>query len=217
VKVLVVDDHRLFVDVLVPTLQSMGIDVPATAHTAEGAVAAAKRARPDLVLLDLGLPDASGLTTGKQILEECPEAKVVILTALSDLRLVEEAVRLGFHGYLRKDVPLEMFVPSIRATLEGQLVVPHGFGRPNLESGSAEERNALLLLRQLTPREIEILTMLPEGCSTGEIARRTGISVSTVRTHVQRILAKLQVHSRLEAAAFAVRYAPQLGGRERSA
>jgi NarL family two-component system response regulator LiaR len=159
--------------------------------------------RPDLILIDIGLPDESGLVAGRRILEEYPDAKVVALTALLSPATVREAVRIGFHGYITKDTPVARFASSLRAIMDGQVVFPRrlasALGRSREDDGSE------LLAAQLTARELEVLGLMAEGISGTDIARRLGISTNTVRTHIQSILTKLQVHSRLEAVAFALR------------
>ena len=202
-KAIVVDDHRLFVDVIKALLERMGFDVVAIASSAEEALALSGYT-PDLVLVDVGLPDQSGLVLGRALLDAFPGAKVLALTALDDPRAVEEAARSGFHGYLLKDQPVTQFSESIRSSLEGEFVFPRRFVSPS--DARASRDDSRLFADQLTPREREVLSLLVEGASGQIVARRLGISSNTVRTHVQSILAKLQVHSRLEAVAFAVRH-----------
>ncbi len=161
--------------------------------------------RPDVILLDLGLPDRSGLAVGREILESWPEAKLMVLTALDDPKAVEEAMRAGFRGYLTKDTPVSRFVSSIEAIVAGQEVFPHRFAQADAAPGVPND-SVWLLISQLTPREREVLGLLVEGADGRTIATRLGISRNTVRTHVQSILTKLQVHSRLEAATLAVRH-----------
>ena len=172
--------------------------------TGRAALAFLEDDRPDVILLDLGLPDRSGLAVGREILESWPEAKLVVLTALDDPKAVEEAVRAGFRGYLTKDTPVSRFVSSIEAIVAGQYVFPHRFAQRMRRPGSND--SVWLLISQLTPREREVLGLLVEGADGRTIATRLGISRNTVRTHVQSILTKLQVHSRLEAATLAVRH-----------
>jgi len=203
VKAIVIDDHRLFVDVIKALLERMGFEVIAVASSAEEALALSG-AEPDLVLVDVGLPDQSGLVLGSTLLDLFPGAKILALTALDDPRAVEEAARSGFHGYLLKDQPVTQFSESIRAVLEGQHVFPRRFVTSSDARGPVD--GSRLFADQLTPREREVLALLVEGASGQTVARRLGISSNTVRTHVQSILAKLQVHSRLEAVAFAVRH-----------
>jgi DNA-binding NarL/FixJ family response regulator len=168
--------------------------------TAAGGSAGVREHRPDLVLLDLGLPDGSGLELGKDILEESPETKVVALTALEDERSVQDALKAGFHGYLTKQTEAERFKHALRSIVDGQIVFPQ-----RQKGRSRERTDDELMAEQLTTREVEVLQLLAEGASSGGIADQLRVSPNTVRTHVQGILSKLQLHSRLEAAAFAVR------------
>jgi DNA-binding NarL/FixJ family response regulator len=183
----------------------MGLDVLPVVTTADEALAAARAQHPDLVLVDIGLPDRSGISLGEQILQELPGTKVVALTAIEDASLVREALRVGFAGYITKDTEADKFVRSLRSVLGGQVVVPASASRAVVGNGSGSSDHDLIY-SQLTPRELEVLRLLVEGNSSREIAHALGVSPNTVRTHVQGILAKLQVHSRLEAAAFAVRH-----------
>jgi len=178
----------------------MGTSVLGIYPTAEQGLAGAREHRPDMVLLDIGLPDRSGLELGREILEELPETKVVAVTALDDEKTVQEAFRAGFNGYLTKQTETERFSQALRSIEDGQTVFPKrkvgGFrGRTGDE----------LLAEQLTNREVEVLQLLTEGATSDHMAEELSVSPNTVRTHVQGILGKLQVHSRLEAAAFAVR------------
>ena len=156
--------------------------------------------------MDIGLPDQSGLAVGKQILAESQQTKVCAVTALDDPRAVKEAVRLGFHGYIMKETPIPRFVASVLAVMSGQLVVPHRVGARVAGVRTSGEHAVARLADQLTSRERDVLELLAEGLHTDAVADRLRISRNTVRTHVQSIFAKLQVHSRLEAATFAVRH-----------
>ena len=167
---------------------------------------AAARIRPDLILVDLGLPDENGLVIGQKLSEMLPEARIVAVTALNDGKAVRQALRSGFHGYLTKDAQVKQFVNAISTVLDGQVVVPRPAVRRMAGARTPEEQQAVFLAEQLTPREREILALLAEGSDGVDIARKLSVSKNTVRTHVQNILSKLQVHSRLEAAAFAIRY-----------
>jgi two-component system nitrate/nitrite response regulator NarL len=208
VRVLIVDDHKLFAEAIRWALSGdgYGMEVLPVATSAKDGLAEAVSRRPDLVLVDLGLPDLSGVDLGRKILEKCEGVIVVAVTALSDPRLLKETIKAGFHGYITKDTPIARFVDSIKAAMSGQVVVPHRLAARAAGAPSPEERDAGLLARQLTNREVNVLEMLVEGTRSDDIAKRLLISPNTVRTHIQNILTKLQVHSRLEAAAFAVRH-----------
>ena len=198
---MIVDDHRLFADAIRVTLTEMGMSVLGVYTTADTGLAGAREHRPDMVLLDLGLPDRPGLELGREILEELPETKVVALTALEDEKSVQDALKAGFHGYLTKQTEAARFQRALRSVQDGQSVFPQRQVGRNRERTDDE-----LMAEQLTTREVEVLQLLAEGASSGQIAEQLRVSPNTVRTHVQGILSKLQVHSRLEAAAFAVRH-----------
>jgi len=205
-RVLLIDAHRLFADVIQTVLEGAGMEVVMVSTTAYQGIQAAEHLRPEIVLIDLALPDASGIEAGAAILKAVPGVKVLALTAVNDPRTVAEALRLGFHGYLTKDTPLTHFVGLINAAIAGQVVLPHRLAAGAAGARSQEERNAALLADQLTAREKEVLAQLVAGRSSVEMSRHFSVSPNTIRTHVQSIFAKLQVHSRLEAATFAVRY-----------
>ena len=157
----------------------------------------------DLVLMDIGLPDGNGLSVGAQIVAEHDDLKVLAVTALEDRDAAVQAIRSGFHGYITKDTDLTRFLAAIDSALSGQVVMPRRLMR-NETANRGDSMAALIA--SLTAREREILALLTEGMSGEHIAEALGISQNTVRTHVQSILTKLQVHSRLEAAAFAVQH-----------
>lgn len=205
-RVLIVDDHSLFTDAMRMALEDRGLSVLGVASTAAEGIRIANRNEFDLALVDLGLPDADGLEVAKTLAKICPNAKVLIVTASNDPDMVRETMRLGLHGFLPKDTPLDLFMRSVSAALKGQMIIPHRLANVAAGAMSEDERDARLRARQLTARELEILAMLAEGASSADIRGRLVVSPNTVRTHIQNILSKLQVHTRLEAATFAVRY-----------
>lgn len=178
----------------------------AVATTATEALESVDRERPDIVLVDIRLPDESGLDVGRKILERFPDVRVVAVTAITDVDVMREAIGMGFGGFLTKDTPVGDFVGHLEAILAGQVVVTGRLTQMKGKAPTPADDDAALLARQLTARELEVLALLAEGSSGPEIARRLTVSSNTVRTHIQNILTKLQVHSRLEAAAFAVRH-----------
>jgi two-component system, NarL family, nitrate/nitrite response regulator NarL len=206
VRVLVVDDHALFTDAILPVLREMGMEVQGVARSGSEGLLQARAARPELVMVDLGLPDMSGIDLGRLILAEFPGTTVLALTGRKDPQAVSEASAAGFAGYLTKDTPLPKFADRIRAALRGEVVAPQRMETPRVVTRTAEEQSAALLAGQLTPRELEVLSLLVTGSDNADIARRLSVSANTVRTHVQSILTKLGVRSRLQAAAFAVRH-----------
>jgi DNA-binding NarL/FixJ family response regulator len=205
-RVLIVDDHALFSEALGPLLAQNGMEVLGTAGSGAEALEAVRLHDPEVVLIDLGLPDMPGLELGKEILDEKPRIKVLAVTGMDHARVAREVLRAGFHGFLTKDTPLPQFIKSVKAVLEGQVINLPRREAATPSIGDEEQRDAALLAGQLTPRELEVLEILVRGGSNAEIARELALSPNTVRTHVQSILTKLQVRSRLEAAAFAVRF-----------
>ncbi len=147
-----------------------------------------------------------GIDVGARIVELQPQAIVLALTAIDDQRFVAPVLQAGFSGYLTKGLRIAGLVSAITAALEGQLVTPGLSTGSGGASRTRTQQHVELLASTLTPREREVLAHLADGENGQEIAREMSISVHTVRTHVQSILAKLQVHSRLEAAMFAVRH-----------
>lgn len=168
------------------------------------AIAFLETDRADVVLMDLGLPDRSGLAVGQEILERWPDMKILAVTALDEPKAVDDALQTGFRGYLTKDTPVASFISSLEALVDGQVVTPHRLIPGDHRRSPGDDIS--LLVTQLTSREREVLGLLIDGADGQTMARRLGISRNTVRTHVQSILTKLQVHSRLEAATFAVRH-----------
>ena len=204
-RVLVVDDHALFTDAILPTLEGLKWDVVAVVRRGDEAIETARRERPDVVMVDLGLPDIGGITVGRTILEELPGTTVIALTGRNDSEALHQVRAAGFHGFLSKDIPLPRFSEALTAAVRGETVVFH---RPVVDSRPVTpvDRDAELLASQLTPRERQVLALLVEGNDNTQIARRLSVSANTVRTHVQSILTKLGVRSRLQAAAFAVKH-----------
>lgn len=205
-RFLIVDDHKLFGEAFRALLEDQGMDVLGVAATGGEAMRIVQEERPDVVLLDIGLPDENGIEVGRRILEQFPETKVVALTGLDDHQAARSAVRAGFHAFLTKDSSAAQFVNSLRTALNGQVVVAQRLAKAAAGAPSPAEEHAALLAKQLTRRELEVLSLLAEGAGSSVIASRLSLSPNTVRTHIQNILTKLQVHSRLEAAAFAVRH-----------
>lgn len=218
-KVLVVDDHVLFTDAFLPVLEGMEeLVVLGVARTGREGLALARRKRPQMALVDLGLPDMSGIALGRQLLEEFPGIRVIALTGRKDSEAVNEALGAGFIGYLTKDIRMTSFAERVRSALEGEVVRPEPGPAPRRMARTPEAENAALLARQLTKRELQVLALLVEGSDNTEIARALNVSANTVRTHVQSILTKLGVRSRLQAAAFAVRHrVVEVGGGRRLA
>jgi len=190
------------VDAVRPTLLGLGADDIVVAYTGSDGVAAAKRSELDVALVDIGLPDRSGLSVGREIMDLDSRTLVVALTAVKDALIARHALKLGFAAYLPKDISLDIFAQGMRDVLRGRRIDLSSAGPSTSRRPSRTEpwREG----SDLTGRELEVLSLLVEGCTGPTIATRLGISRNTVRTHIQSILTKVQVHSRLQAVAFAV-------------
>jgi two-component system nitrate/nitrite response regulator NarL len=190
------------VDAVRPTLLGLGAEEIVVAYTGSDGVAAAKRSELDVALVDIGLPDRSGLSVGREIMDLDSRTLVVALTAVKDALIARHALKLGFAAYLPKDISLDIFAQGMRNVLRGRRIDLSSAGPSTSPRPSRTEpwREG----SDLTGRELEVLSLLVEGCTGPTIATRLGISRNTVRTHIQSILTKVQVHSRLQAVAFAV-------------
>ena len=206
-RVLIVDDHRLFADLITPPLEERGHTVIGLATTGPSALATVRHERPELVLLDLSLGGEDGISIGRRILSDFPDTKLIAVTTYTDCEAVRNAAEAGFKACVTKDTPLNHFVATIQGVLDGQTVV-------SLPASSRVGRGSMTRVRGgvqsssvelLTPREYEVLMLLAEGANSSEMAERLVLSPNTIRTHVQSVLTKLHVHSRIEAAATAVR------------
>ncbi|MGH2751104.1 MAG: response regulator [Actinomycetota bacterium] len=204
-RVLIVDDHALFADALERVLKNQNMELRLV-NTATEALELAPVYKPNIALLDLGLPDMSGIELGEKLLALLDGIKILAVTAMNEPHTLRASIKAGFHGFITKSMPLQQFVASIETALSGQMVMPHRLASPVAGQMSPEEKQTSLLIKQLTQREIEVLTLLARGSSGEEIAQALSVSRNTVRSHVQNILTKLQVHSRLEAVAFAARH-----------
>jgi len=190
------------VDAVRPTLLGLGAEDTVVAYTGSDGVAVAKRSELDVALVDIGLPDRSGLSVGREIMDLDSRTLVVALTAVKDALIARHALKLGFAAYLPKDISLDIFAQGMRDVLRGRRIDLSSAGPSTSRRPSRTEpwREG----SDLTGRELEVLSLLVEGCTGPTIATRLGISRNTVRTHIQSILTKVQVHSRLQAVAFAV-------------
>lgn len=219
-KVLIVEDHFLFAEAIRSVIIDAGLElIGIVSDPAEvESWMQEPEDRPDVILMDIGLPGESGLVLGARLIARYPDVRVLALTALDDPSVLEEAMRAGFGGFLTKDTQVSRLMTAIKMVAQGEVVIPQKLAR-GMGHGPLPPRDAhvALLVSQLTNRELEVLQLLSEGASSEVIAKTIGVSRNTVRTHVQSILGKLGVHSRLEAAAFAVRHELVTSRRPKSA
>ena len=208
IRVLLVDDHQLLTGALSQMLtQESDIQVVGVASTVADAKRLA-RERLDVVLMDYRLPDGTGAEATRAIKARWPAARVVMLTALNDDETILESIQSGADGYLTKDRAVEDVVSAVRAANAGETLLPRSVivGIAQRVAAARERGAERRQIEPLTPRELEVLKALTEGLSTPEICDRLFIAPNTLRTHVQNIMGKLRVHSKLEAVAFALRH-----------
>lgn len=199
-RLVLCDDHQLLLDVLASALVERGHVVEATVSSPHEVADVVRRTDPDICLLDVNFPDGEGIEAAHQLRVLAPRTKVVMLSVASDSAVVTAAVAAGVAGFTRKDQSIDGIVGVLQRVERGEVVL-------DVRSRSAATRpvtgdaDVARLLRHLTDRESEVLQRLVDGETTEGIARSLGVTVNTARTHVQKILVKLGVHTRLQAAA----------------
>ena len=201
-RILIVDDHPLTRDALAGLLAQNGFDVVGQAGSGEEAIIQAGELKPDLVLLDLSMPEMDGLTALPRVLAAAPDAEVVVLTASEDEHNLLGAIRGGAAGYLLKSEPPERIAEFLRGVAEGQAALSGEVARRLLDQvreGGVGRGVPESIAASLSARELEVLLLLDEHLGTDEIAERLYISEHTVRSHVKSLLRKLNVSSRREA------------------
>lgn len=207
IRVLIIDDHSLFRSGIKLVLQRQNdfVLVGEAGSGLEG-VKDAKRLSPDVILLDLHMPDMSGLETIPLLKDEAPNAQIVMLTVSEDAEDLLEALRIGARGYLLKNIDTDFLLQSIRRAAAGESVMSPQMGGKLADAMRAPAKGGAMDAVKLSPREREIIVKLARGDSNKEIARELDLSESTVKIHVQGILRKLNLASRVQAAVYAVEH-----------
>jgi two-component system nitrate/nitrite response regulator NarL len=204
-KVVLADNHAVFMDGLTAVLTQSGYEVLAAAGTAIFLIEKVRALRPDLCIIESRFSDGIAADAIPELARVSPATKVVMLTDDDEPETLRRSLRAGAVGYLHKSRGVPALLEALRRVVAGEVVVEATFA-PSRSAGSQPSRQLRLLAKYLTPRELECLALLADGCSTSTIARRLGVSTTTIRSHVQAVLTKLGVHSRLEAASLAIRY-----------
>jgi two-component system, NarL family, nitrate/nitrite response regulator NarL len=210
ISVLLVDDHTLFRSGIRSLLQRQA-DFTVVGEASDGVegVKRAKQLQPDVVLLDLNMPGISGLETLQLMLQDFPKMAVILLTVSEDAEDLTAALQAGARGYLIKNIDTDYLVRAIRRAAAGEPVIAEAMTAKlvaRLQSGSSQRVESFSGLDKLTPREKDILACLARGESNKIIARTLNVAESTVKIHVQNILKKLGLSSRVQAAVFAVEH-----------
>jgi DNA-binding NarL/FixJ family response regulator len=197
---LIADDHEVVREGLrIALSRSARIRVVGEAADGAAAVALAERRRPDVVIMDLRMPDMDGLEATELLLERVPGTAVLIFTAYGERSLLQRGLESGARGYILKEAPHETLVRAIEKVATGETYVDPGL-MAEFVSGRGQAEI-------LTPREREILQLLADGMSNADVAEKLFISQETVKSHVRHILAKLEADTRTQAVAIALREA----------
>ncbi|GEL25629.1 DNA-binding response regulator [Pseudonocardia sulfidoxydans NBRC 16205] len=202
--VVLCDDHPIFADALCIVLTARGVTVRAVVNTAGDVLPAVRTHRPRVCVVDRHLGPDDGLDLIAGIVAAGTGTRVLVLSGDRDPATARRAIDAGAAGYVCKTAGVAALVDAVRAVLAGECVVdvPAATAAPRSRADAEAHR----LAAHLTPRERECLALIVDGLGTGAITERLGVSAATVRTYVQGVLTKLGVHSRIEAASFAVRH-----------
>ena len=209
VTIALVDDHQMFSEALsVAIRRETDLAVVGMAHNCATARQLIPRVRPNVLLLDVSLPDGDGLDMVPEFKRLHPDIYILVLTSLNDEKTLTRAIDVGVSGFVGKNRPLSEVLAAVRQAAEGEIVMPSSLligllartSQRRTQPGTPAEN-----WEALTPRERELLQFLAAGKSSRSISNELNISHLTVRTHIRNLLAKLGAHSRLEAVTFALR------------
>jgi DNA-binding NarL/FixJ family response regulator len=208
ITVALIEDHQVLVDALRMLMQhEADLEFAGAADTLRAGRDLLRRVRPSVLLLDVGLPDGSGLDLLPDVKQISPHTQVVVLTSFSDEDTLLKAVDRGVNGFLPKNTSLIELLSTIRRAADGEMVMPTSLLMgllAKMQSSRFHDDNGENW-ESLTPREREVLELLAGGASGEEISESLHIAPLTVRTHIRNLMSKLGVHSRLEAVSFALR------------
>lgn len=204
IRVMLVDDHDMVRRGLAAFLQiKPDLQLVGEARDGAEAVKLCAQLKPDVILMDLIMPEMDGATATKEIKESWPEVNIIALTSFQEKNLVREVLEAGAIGYLLKNVTVDELAAAVRSANAGQTTLAPEAVQALLQA-APEEQNPKSHF-QLTDREMEVLTLLVEGLNNREIAERLYVSRATAKAHVSHILRKLDVSNRAEAVALALR------------
>jgi DNA-binding NarL/FixJ family response regulator len=203
-KVLIADDHKLFRQGLIGLMHTRPdlVRVIGEAGTGREAIELVAQHRPDVVLMDVQMPDGDGLTAAAQIQERWRDVRVIILTASESDEQLYRAMRQGVAGYLLKSLDAEELFELLRGVANGEIALTRAMAARLLKDIVRRKENAGE--HALTEREIDVLRLVAKGASNPQIAAELCITVNTVKVHLRNILAKLQLENRTQVAAYAV-------------
>ena len=206
IRLMLVDDHRMLREGLRRSLEEEGFYVVGEAADGEAAVRLVPAAKPDVILMDVSMPDMDGVEATKRILQNAPEQRVVMLTMHADKDVIDQAIKAGAVGYLTKDCSIDEVVDAVRMAANGETALSPALAKTMLtEVRKIDEKAAREEDRLVTKREEEVLQLIADGCSTPEVAQKLYISQKTVKNHLASIYEKLNARDRTQAVLLAVR------------
>lgn len=206
IKIVVADDHKLFRQGLIGLMRAHDdlVEVIGEAASGQEAVQLAHQLHPDVILMDIQMPDGDGLDATRKIRQSLPDIAVVMLTASELDEHLYEAVRLGAAGYLLKDLDATELFELLDGVTRNEVAMTRAMASRLLKIMASNDGHESGAVHELTEREIEVLHLLAQGASNPQIAAELFITVNTVKSHISHILAKLQLENRTQAAAYAV-------------
>ena len=206
IRLMLVDDHRMLREGLRRSLEEEGFYVVGEAADGEAAVRLVPAAKPDVILMDVSMPDMDGVEATKRILQNSPEQRVVMLTMHADKDLIDQAIKAGAVGYLTKDCSTDEVADAVRMAANGETALSPQLAKTMLtEVRKIDQTAAREEDRLVTKREEEVLQLIADGCSTPEVAQKLYISQKTVKNHLASIYEKLNARDRTQAVLLAVR------------
>jgi DNA-binding NarL/FixJ family response regulator len=208
-RLVIADDHALFRDSLRSLLAARDLEVVGEARTGKEAIELAWKLKPDVVLMDLMMPEMDGLEATKRLAAELPEVKVIVLTASDDESNLFEAIKSGAKGYLLKDLEADRFFSLLDGVARGEPALTPALARKLLDEFARPKPSAREVYDPdaLTDREQEVLELMVEGVTSNrKLASELGVSENTVKFHVRNILDKLHLHNRAQVVAYALRH-----------
>lgn len=207
IRIVLADDHKILrAGLRAMIVEQPDMEVVGEAENGRTAVNLTRALSPDVVIMDIGMPDLNGIEATRQIVAEVPSVKIIGLSMYSDRRYVAGLFGAGASGYLLKDIEFEELIEAIQAVVAGQVYVSSGVTGIVIEDYvhrvSGTENGGI---SALTPREREVLQLLVEGRSTKQIAYELGVSIKTVESHRHRVMEKLDLHNIADLTKYAIR------------
>ena len=208
VRIILADDHNIVREGLRSLIEKeLGMEVVGEADNGRTTVKLAMDLKPDMIIMDVSMPDLNGIEATRQITHELPDIKVLALSMHSDKRFVAGILKAGASGYLLKDCAFEEMAGAIRAVADGGTYLSPGVAGAVIQDyvRRLSDSDTPMVTSTLTPREREVLQLLAEGNSTKEVAARLNVSIKTVETHRRQLMDKLDIHSIAALTKYAIR------------